>query len=66
MSYWSLPPPALDDPDTLKEWADRAWGAAAKSKPPVKPRGTRSISAREIASLPLKIPGKSAKPVKKR
>lgn len=63
MSYWSLPATALDDVDLLKEWADRAWSAAASPK---KPAGRRALPAKEMAALPLKTAGKGAKPLKKR
>ena len=29
-SYWSAPDGALDDPDTMTEWAKLAWEAAAR------------------------------------
>lgn len=66
MSYWSLPPEALDDVDTLKVWADRAWDAAAKAKPAAKPAKRGGMSARDLKDLPLKPGGKRANPVKKR
>jgi DNA transformation protein and related proteins len=66
MSYWSMPPEALDDADTLKLWADRAWAAAAKTKPPAKPAKRRGLSARDLSDLPLKSVGKARQPVKKR
>jgi DNA transformation protein len=66
MSYLSLPPEALDDSDTLREWADRAWSAAAAAKPPAKPAVKRGISRAEMADLPLKPGGKPPKRVKKR
>jgi hypothetical protein len=67
MSYWSVPPTALDDTETLKNWADRAWSAAASAKP-AKPTGARrrALGAKELADLPLKPAGKPSKPVKKR
>ena len=34
MSYWSLPDEALDDPDILTVWADRAYQAALRAKRP--------------------------------
>jgi len=36
LSYWALPSEALDDPDALKLWAERAFAAALRS--PKKPR----------------------------
>lgn len=66
MSYWSLPPEALDDMDALKLWADRAWAAAAKAKPPAKSAGKCNLSPRAMAELPLKNVGKVRDPVKKR
>ncbi|MGL5736787.1 MAG: TfoX/Sxy family protein [Beijerinckiaceae bacterium] len=30
MSYWQLPPEALDDPDVLRQWALRARDAALR------------------------------------
>jgi DNA transformation protein len=66
MSYWSLPPAALDDTDVLIAWADRAWAATGKAKPAAKPARKGPISARELADLPLKMGRKGGHPVKKR
>lgn len=66
MSYWTLPPEALDDVDTLKTWADRAWAAAGKAKPNAKSRPKRALTAKVMAELPLKSVGKTRKPLKKR
>lgn len=32
MSYWRLPEEAYDNPDRLKDWADRAYAAALRAK----------------------------------
>ena len=32
MSYWSLPEDAYDDPDVMREWAERAHSAALRAK----------------------------------
>ena len=32
MSYWSLPEDAYDDPDMMREWAERAYSAALRTK----------------------------------
>jgi DNA transformation protein and related proteins len=66
MSYWALPPEALDDTDALKLWADRAWSAAAKAKSPAKAAKPRALTGRVLADLPLKSVGKGRKAVKKR
>lgn len=67
MSYLSLPPDALDDAETLRLWADRAWSAVLEAKPSAKARPARpALSARALADLPLKSVGKPRKPLKKR
>jgi DNA transformation protein len=66
MSYWSLPPEALDDVDTLILWAERAWVAAAGAKPPTKTAAKRRLTSRQIADLPLKSQEKRRPAVKKR
>jgi DNA transformation protein and related proteins len=66
MSYWSLPSEALDDSDTLIEWADRAWAAAAKAKSSAKLARARGLTKRELAELPLKPLGKPTVSIKKR
>lgn len=66
MSYWAMPPEALDDSDRLIEWADRAWAAAAKARPPAKPARARGLTARELAELPLKSAKKPQGSIKKR
>jgi DNA transformation protein and related proteins len=66
MSYWSLPPAALDDAETLTVWADRAWAAATGPRKPANKVHKKRVSAREIADLPLKSVGKTPKPFKKR
>ena len=38
MSYWSLPDEALDDPDILTVWAERAYQAALRAKKPKRRR----------------------------
>jgi DNA transformation protein len=32
LSYWSVPEEALDDPEVMKGWAERAFSAALKAK----------------------------------
>lgn len=32
LSYWSAPDDAADDPDVMKDWAERAFAAALKAK----------------------------------
>jgi DNA transformation protein len=32
LSYWSLPVEAIDDPDEMKSWAERAYSAALRAK----------------------------------
>jgi DNA transformation protein len=66
MSYWSLPPGALDDSDALCLWAERAWAAASQPKSKAKPSRTGSLSKRELAELPLKPSGKPKVSIKKR
>jgi DNA transformation protein len=60
MSYWSLPEEALDDPEALKEWAERAYQAALrrpeipkrakKTKPAASPESGRSPAPRRGGS----------------
>lgn len=39
-SYWRAPARCLDDADEMKNWCERAYGAAvAKAKPKAKPTG---------------------------
>lgn len=60
MSYFSLPDAALDDAETLRQWADLAWraaqaGAAAEPK-------ARALS---LNDLPLKPSPRTRRAVKK-
>ncbi len=32
MSYWTTPEEAIDDPDAMKVWAERAYSAALRGK----------------------------------
>ena len=32
LGYWSLPEAAIDDPDEVRLWAERAFGAALRAK----------------------------------
>ncbi|MFC5569826.1 TfoX/Sxy family protein [Lysobacter yangpyeongensis] len=41
MSYWSVPEEAMDSPQAMRPWAERAI-AAARRKPAAKPRGKRA------------------------
>jgi DNA transformation protein and related proteins len=36
MSYYMAPEEIFDDPDVAKEWADHAYNAALRSRPPMK------------------------------
>jgi DNA transformation protein len=38
MNYWTLPEPALDDPDLARDWARRALDAVADEDPPRRSR----------------------------
>lgn len=67
MSYWAMPTGALDDADTSKIWADRAWAAALAAAKPSAKLGQRSAKtvkrpgvslARALKDLPLKPPEK--------
>jgi DNA transformation protein and related proteins len=67
MSYWSLPPAALDDTETLKTWAGQAWAAASAPKPQkARSAPKRRMTAKDLADLPLKPAGKPSQSIKKR
>lgn len=41
MSYFEVPPDAIDDPDELCRWARQAYDAAGRSEKPKKPKRKR-------------------------
>lgn len=41
MSYWTLPDAAMEDPESLLPWAERAVSAARRSKPVKKHKRTK-------------------------
>ena len=44
-SYWSIPEAALDDPDTLRIWAELAHAAALRARKPRTGKAPRRTSA---------------------